>query len=951
MTKRITRLSAVLVITLALLVGSTMIAHAEYPGVSWADSTTNAPIYVHTNGDLLRDWQWSCDDESDEFPLEQRCRVYDFTLGNLNSGNDLLLVDADCGVANSDPTTVNYSYDVPAPDLQGGHRYAYAAYCRDSSTNPGPYSFTLWRWFWFDDVDPTVAIADGPSTTSANPSTTANFQLTCDEDSYDYDFGSVNYDPYCELWCALFDNDSGAVISAAQKCDGNQLLSTSEFGSHTYTDLPKGNYRFEVYGRDRVGNTSSTQTWVFEVDPPDSDPPDTEITSNPAPVTNSTSAVFDFICDEPNCTFQCTITNGSGTVIFDDACVSGTSFNMPGDGNYTFTVLATDASGNADTDPNNDTVSTYSWTIDTSAPQTDINAGCPQGFTNSNSISLEFSCPDGNCDFTCTLTRDGQVIQTVNNCTSPVTFNTTEDGDYEIAVTAADSGGNADPSPALCVFKRDTSPPETCIASGPAELGSQNSGLQFDLECEPDTEDCTYVCEMYWKRPDGTLELKETEDPCNDGTTWSVSDATFVLIAYATDSAGNTDSDSTTNDPTCAGQWEFTVDTTPPPDPTIDTPGIDVNDCEPLISGETEAGATVTITVDGQIVATVVADEDGKYEYQVPEGDCWTDGQHTIGASAADSLGNVSNETNKPVNVAHDEDKDGISDAIEDANGNGSVDAGETDPNNPDTDGDGLCDGNTFVDGVCQNGEDKNVNGQVDPGETDPTDPDTDDGGVPDGVEVLDNGTDPLDPADDQCVTGTDCDGDGLSDLKEGELGTDKFDADSDDDGLSDGDEYYTHLTNPNNPDSDGDGIQDGTELGVRTAGDGTDENVFVPDADTTSTTDPNNPDSDGDRLCDGSLKPQDANCIAGEDMNNDGNVDATESDPNLLDTDGGGVGDGDEVIDQQGPSSGNPLDADDDYPFILSGSGPVACSGGSPVDFWPVALAMFLLVVVRRRG
>ena len=57
-----------------------------------------------------------------------------------------------------------------------------------------------------------------------------------------------------------------------------------------------------------------------------------------------------------------------------------------------------------------------------------------------------------------------------------------------------------------------------------------------------------------------------------------------------------------------------------------------------------------------------------------------------------------------------DSDDDGIPDGIEDANGNGAVDAGETDPLDDDTDGDGLLDGE----------EDTNFNGVVDPGENDP---------------------------------------------------------------------------------------------------------------------------------------------------------------------------------------------------------------------------------------
>jgi len=124
-----------------------------------------------------------------------------------------------------------------------------------------------------------------------------------------------------------------------------------------------------------------------------------------------------------------------------------------------------------------------------------------------------------------------------------------------------------------------------------------------------------------------------------------------------------------------------------------------------------------------------------------------------------------------------DSDYDGIPDGVEDANRNGWVDGDgdsiapgqdpstrvnwpngrmdswetwlETDPNNPDTDGDGLSDGY---------GEDKNFNGRIDGDsnsnrvwdageiwlETDPLNPDTDGDGLPDGWEVR-YGLDPLD--------------------------------------------------------------------------------------------------------------------------------------------------------------------------------------------------------------
>ncbi|MGE3481883.1 MAG: PKD domain-containing protein, partial [Gammaproteobacteria bacterium] len=58
-----------------------------------------------------------------------------------------------------------------------------------------------------------------------------------------------------------------------------------------------------------------------------------------------------------------------------------------------------------------------------------------------------------------------------------------------------------------------------------------------------------------------------------------------------------------------------------------------------------------------------------------------------------------------------------------------------------------------------------------------------------------------------------DTDGDGLSDARELQLGTDPNSPDSDGDGLADGDEVDLHHTDPLDPDSDGDGLPDGAEV------------------------------------------------------------------------------------------------------------------------------------------
>jgi hypothetical protein len=108
----------------------------------------------------------------------------------------------------------------------------------------------------------------------------------------------------------------------------------------------------------------------------------------------------------------------------------------------------------------------------------------------------------------------------------------------------------------------------------------------------------------------------------------------------------------------------------------------------------------------------------------------------------------------------------------------------------PDSDDDGLTDGEEVILG------------------TDPFDPDTDDDGLTDGQEVEVYGTDPLDP---------DTDDDGLNDGDEIAAGTDPFDPDTDDDGLSDGDEVHVYGTDPLDPDTDDDGLTDGLEVALGT--------------------------------------------------------------------------------------------------------------------------------------
>jgi gliding motility-associated-like protein len=373
--------------------------------------------------------------------------------------------------------------------------------------------------------------------------------------------------------------------------------------------------------------------------------------------------------------------------------------------------------------------------------------------------------------------------------------------------------------------------------------------------------------------------------------------------------------------------------------------------------------------------------------------DCDNDG---LSNDEEDSIGT------DPINP--DTDGDGIDDGVENNNGSdplnpcdpnaqitGLLDCDNdglaaddenligTDPLNPDTDGDLVNDGDEVTNSSdplnscdpnplalatndCDN--DGLTNDEENTLGTDPTDSDSDDDTLNDGDEV-DGGSDPLNPCDPFIgLPAEDCDNDGLTNEEE-DLGADGIastgdetnpaDADTDDDGVNDGDEVNNNsnpldscdpnpfslgtndcdndgLTNneeanlgtdPSNADTDGDGINDGTE--ANTGSDplnacdpiaqitgllDCDNDGLSADDENSIGTDPLNPDTDGDSILDGiettngtdPLNPCDPNpfALASNDCDNDGLTNEEETnegtDPIDGDTDDDTINDGDEI-------------------------------------------------------
>ncbi|MCK6550443.1 hypothetical protein L6R52_31690 [Myxococcota bacterium] len=405
-----------------------------------------------------------------------------------------------------------------------------------------------------------------------------------------------------------------------------------------------------------------------------------------------------------------------------------------------------------------------------------------------------------------------------------------------------------------------------------------------------------------------------------------------------------------------------------------DTPAGGSGDAStPVDTGTPGGDATVVdtgVAPDGTVVVDTGVPDDGGVDVDtgVPPND---------GGPAPDAAANPNN----PQNPALDTDCDGLSDAEEFSAvyPNGS----KTDPNDADSDDDGISDGvelgrttavpgsncpgfvgdadatsrpspvsrDTDGDGIADGAEDRNANGRVDAGEMNPSTTDSDGDMIPDAVEDRNqNGTreqGELDP------TSRDSDGDGISDGLEDpnrngsvELGeTNPLLADTDGDGAADGDEDTNgngvrepYETDPRTSDTDCDGLSDGAELAAGSS--------------------PLVADSDGDGISDGvegrvtgpvagSNCPGlvvDADPAAGtivadfdsdddgvpdgvEDANQNGRVDPGETDPNDDDSDGDGVSDGDELF-----SGFDPLNPNDPAPNVGGGVNAVCATNNLKV-------------------
>ncbi|WP_312026941.1 Ig-like domain-containing protein, partial [Enterobacillus tribolii] len=370
------------------------------------------------------------------------------------------------------------------------------------------------------------------------------------------------------------------------------------------------------------------------------------------------------------------------------------------DGNHNLTVTATDAAGNSKDS------GSFPIVIDTVPPKPaeniviEDNVGDKQGevkdgdTTDDRTPTLNGEAEPGS---TVTIIDNGEVIGTATvDDDGKWTFTPEtplDKGDHEITTEVTDPAGNtSEPTPGITITV-DPEPNEVIIGAvkddqGPITGNVKPGGVTDDARPEITGEgkpgstvtvkDGDAVLGTTIVKPDGSWSFTPEED---------LGEGEHSLTVVSTDPAGNE---------VTSPAFELTVDTESPDQPSIGSATDDVgekrgelnngdvtDDSTPTLKGEAEAGSRVDIYDNGELIGSVVADENGAWSFTpttpLPEG------EHKFTTTATDEAGNTSKPSEEfvlttdysPPNPGEDVLKiTGVEDSVGDKQGN--VASGDT---------------------------------------------------------------------------------------------------------------------------------------------------------------------------------------------------------------------------------------------------------------------------------
>ncbi|WP_079911805.1 Ig-like domain-containing protein [Paenibacillus sp. 32352] len=301
------------------------------------------------------------------------------------------------------------------------------------------------------------------------------------------------------------------------------------------------------------------------------------------------------------------------------------------EGPHTVKVKSLDGAGNTSPDSN-----TSTFTVDTTPPAAPVVLRPANGYITNDATPMIGGTAEPGLTVTIVLdgTAAGSMVATATGTWSWKPASALAEGTHTVKAAAMDIAGNTSPDSNANTFTVDTTPPAAPVVVTPSNGSTMNV---ITPAISGTAEAGTTVTIVLDGAAAGT-----TTAVANGSWSWKPASALakgpHTVKAAAMDIAGNTGPDSNTN--------TFTVDTTPPAAPVVVTPsnGSTTNHALPVLSGTAEAGATVTIVLDGAAAGTTAASVNGSWSWKPAS--ALAEGLHTVKATAMDIAGNTGPESN-----------------------------------------------------------------------------------------------------------------------------------------------------------------------------------------------------------------------------------------------------------------------------------------------------------------
>jgi hypothetical protein len=520
------------------------------------------------------------------------------------------------GVTDSDPVALSYDCSVAGPSAVTTSQCGPTTSLALTGAADGTYVLSVvavdglgqrsaagTASYQLDTVAPPAPTVAGPTSPSSDTSPT---------------FTIAESEPATTLTCTV----DGPTTFPVPQGDCVSGLTLDLTGSNR-----DGTYTLTVTATDVAGNVSPVGSATYTLD----------TTAPPAPVivaptspSNNKMPTFGITDGESGVTLSCVFLDPNVNVVFSGTCpVSGTfdTSTDSTDGVYHLMVTASDVAGNQSS-------ASAAWTRDTVAPPIPT-VSAPM--SPSNNLTPTFTIGDSQpaVTFNCVLTGPGAVTRFTGSCPSSGLFDLGGfgDGAYSLSVRAIDIAGNISARRTV-TYVLDTTPPPAPTVTLSAPLLSLSNVTLPQFAVSDSQPGVTYSCSVA-----GVTPVPLSAITCGATTTVDLSglgrDGNYRLSVTASDPAGNT---------SAAGVASYTLDTTPPPNPTVVAPASPSNDLTPTFTiSDSEPSVVLGCVLTGPGATTAFANlcpANGTFDVTG-----FGDGTYVLSVTATDPAGNLATMT------------------------------------------------------------------------------------------------------------------------------------------------------------------------------------------------------------------------------------------------------------------------------------------------------------------